>query len=195
MTKLSILLFAAAATVAAQSCPTGLSKVADTLYSGIATPGGTANTWAGTITTRSDYNTTPSGGGRNAAVESDWTIAAGVLSICLAPGNYTITYRPTRGTGRPTNALSQYWIVGAGGPYTVAAIETAVNPTPSLTVLLTQLRPAPSATGTYCLQSVAGVISWSSSCGTGGGGALSWAAITSGTWASLTSSQWSSLTP
>lgn len=69
------------------------------------------------------------------------TIVNGVLSVCLAPGNYASVYsvrRPAPLTGSVTS--TRYWVIpSSGGPYTVAQVETSVAATPALTVALSQL--------------------------------------------------------
>lgn len=67
-------------------------------------------------------------------------IKDGVLSVCLAPGNYQAKYSVSRAGGTGSVPSTRYWVIpSTGGPYTVAQVETSVAATPTLTVALSQL--------------------------------------------------------
>lgn len=71
-----------------------------------------------------------------------YTVSSGVFSAALIPNtgstpsgtSYKATYYPASGA-----SYVRYWVVPASGPTTIAAIETAIAPTPSWSVAASQL--------------------------------------------------------
>jgi hypothetical protein len=170
MRKLLLLLSVACAPAFAQ-CPAGFTPIQQTWRNDA------GGLYAGTVTaTRTDAATI--GGDSVRPRPVTYTVIAGALNWCLAPGIYAISSTPNA----PTLSV---WTVPAGGPVTTGEIESS-GPVPPVTkfapsqlnpglegqVLITTGGvptwgaatgggiPTPPISGTYCLQSVGAVLSW-----------------------------------
>lgn len=132
-------------------------------------------------------------GWRVVGVPMTVSFTAGAFSATLAPTdsatpagqNYKVTCAVPRQvvTGRTVGPYSwgpRYWLVPtSGSPLDIGDVEvTTPPPSPSWTLLWAQL-PPPSLTGTFCVESVDGVIGWVTC--TGGSGSASFGSITPGT--------------
>lgn len=199
-------MISAAAFAQAPSCVV----VSQTLYINTAT---NPSPMEGKITVTRGYSTPPT-----VAAVAEIVVEAGAVSWCGVPGNYTADYE----VQNPAPLISKskyrrYWTVPSSGPVTIAAIEGTQPATPNTSVglswlaqggagigelltwngsqwtptTLADLLGAPPS-GTYCLQSINGSISWGTSCG--GTQTLTLSSLTNTQLASLTNSQLLSLT-
>ena len=166
-------------------------QITDTLGAlGVSTPG----SMNGSIDLTIRYTTTDgSGGGTVVQSRAVTTVTNGALSYCAPAGSTITAAYSVRNSGMAgSTTFTRYWIVpSTGGPFTVRDVEVQVAPTPSLAILFAQF-PTPPSSGTYCIQSVSGVISWGTCTGSTPTG--SWSALTSSTWSALNASSWSALT-
>jgi hypothetical protein len=87
------------------------------------------------------------GGTYYAGYAKTFTVSGGTFTASLAPNtgslpsgtSYKATYYPASGP-----SYVRYWVVPASGPTTIAAIETAIPPTPSFSIAWSQLTGVPS---------------------------------------------------
>lgn len=147
MKKLLLLMVAVSAGLFAQTCPAGFIRVADTLKAADSTP------WNGQLTWTLNYATTAAGASIVGTTRNT-QITNGVVSFCLAPGNYT----ENRVQAGSQFRLTAFWVVpSTGGPYCVfcdnggsLSIETQTAVTPLMTLNPSQISSG-GATSNQCL--------------------------------------------
>jgi hypothetical protein len=100
------------------------------------------------------------------------SFTGGALSLALEP-NVGATPSGTSYTLRFSGAVmmaTEYWVVPASGPATIAEVRTSIPPTPSATINLAALSTVGGSEG-QVIRLVGGVPTWATMSGGGGGGA------------------------
>ena len=178
----TILLFAIALPLAAQTVVTGSALV-----------GPTGALASGTITITAVEPFTAAGGVRVTTVPVRVTVVNGAFSVALYPndtGNPITSYRASWQLAGARPLLENWVVPTSSTPVTAAAVATAGG----FAVQLGNIYPGAIADGNYCVVVVGGVITGLTPCSGSGGGALSWAALTDAQWTALTDAQWTALT-
>jgi hypothetical protein len=126
-----------------------------------------------------------------APVPTPFTVSNGSYSLALLPGNYTATC--SINYGKQSVTISMNWVVPSGGPYRIEQVAVTSPSGQQYTVLAQQLAAGGSDGQVLVKDSTSPTGQRWATISTGGGGSLTWSALTSTQWGSLTSTQWSSL--